>query len=106
MRTIYWKINQLQVIPKDGSLIEVVQYAYYQRIVSEGEYSTFIEGKMLFPPPESSDFIPYKDITEDDIISWILPNIDLEQTDIYLNYKLDSIIKENIYFPPLPFPNP
>lgn len=103
MRTISWKINKLEVIPEEGSLAEVIQYAYYQRIVSEGEYSTFIEGKMLFPLPESSNFIPYENITEEDIISWILPNIDLEQVDIYLNKKLDSIISENIMFPALPF---
>jgi hypothetical protein len=103
MRNIYWKINKLEVIPQEGSLTEVIQYAYYQRIVEEGQYSTFIEGKMLFPTPESSNFIPYADITEADIISWIVPNIDLEEVDLFLNQKLDSIISESAYFPPLPF---
>lgn len=103
MRTISWKINKLEVIPEEGSLTEVIQYAYYQRIVSEGEYSTFIEGKMLFPSPESSNFIPYSNITEEDIISWILPNIDLEEVDLFLNQKLDDIISKSVYFPPLPF---
>jgi hypothetical protein len=103
MRTTYWKINKLEVIPEEGSLTEVIQYAYYQRIVEEGQYSTFVEGKMLFPTPESSNFIPYQDITEADIISWILPNIDLEEVDLFLNQKLDSIISENNLFPPLPF---
>jgi hypothetical protein len=103
MRAIYWKINKLEVIPKEGSLTEVIQYAYYQRIVSEGEYSAFIDGKMLFPSPESSDFIPYKDITENDIISWIEPNVELEQIDLFLNIKLNSIIEESKLFPPLPF---
>jgi hypothetical protein len=37
------------------------------------------------------------------IISWILPNIDLEEVDIYINQKLDSIISKNILFPALPF---
>jgi hypothetical protein len=103
MRTIYWKINKLEVLPKEGDLTEVIQYAYYKRIIQESEYSTFIEGKMLFPTPESLNFIPYEDITENDIISWILPNIDLQEVDVYLNKKLDNIISENIYFPPLPF---
>ena len=103
MRTIYWRIDKLEVIPQEGSLTEVIQYAYYQRIVEEGQYSTFIEGKMLFPTPESSNFIPYEDITEADIISWILPNIDLEEVDLFLNQKLDSIISESASFPPLPF---
>jgi hypothetical protein len=103
MRSIYWKINKLEVIPKEGSLAEVIQYAYYQRIASEGEHSAFIEGKMLFPLPESISFIPYENITEEDIISWILPNLDLEEVDLFLNKKLDSMISENILFPPLPF---
>ena len=103
MRNIYWKINKLEVVPIEGDLTEVVQYAHYQRIVSEGDHSAFIEGKMLFPTPESSSFIPYADITEEDVISWILPNIDLEEVDIYINQKLDSIISENILFPALPF---
>lgn len=103
MRTIFWKINKLEVIPEEGSLTEIIQYAYYQRIVSEGNYSTFIEGKMLFPLPESNGFIPYNNITEENIISWILPNIDLEQVDLFLNKKLDDIISKNTYYPPLPF---
>jgi beta-glucanase (GH16 family) len=103
MRTIYWKINKLEVIPENGNLTQVIQYAHYQRIASEGEHSSFIEGKMLFPLPESSNFIPYENITEEDIISWILPNIDLEKVDLFLNRKLDSIMSESAYFPPLPF---
>jgi hypothetical protein len=103
MRTIYWKINKLEVIPEVGSLSEVIQYAYYQRIVSEGEYSTFIEGKMLFPQPESSGFIPYENITEEDIISWILPNIEVEEVDLFLNQKLDDVILKSVKFPSLPF---
>jgi hypothetical protein len=103
MRTTYWKINKLEVVPTKEDLTEVVQYVYYQRIASEGDYSAFIEGKMLLPTPESSSFIPYQDITEANIISWILPNIDLEQVDLFLNKKLDGIILESAYFPPLPF---
>lgn len=103
MRTNYWKINKLEVIPEEGSFSEVIQYAYYQRIVSEGEYSTSIEGKMLFPLPESSSFIPYENITEEDIVSWILPNIELEEVDLFLNQKLDDIISKSVKFPSLPF---
>ena len=103
MRTIYWKINKLEVVPEEGSLAEVIQYVYYQRIVEEDQYSTFIEGKMLLPTPESSNFIPYQDITEADIISWILPNMNLEEVDLFLNQKLDSIILESGLFPSLPF---
>ena len=103
MRSIYWKINKLEVIPEEGSLSEIIQYVYYQRIASEGEYSTFIEGKMLFPLPESNGFIPYENITEEDIISWILPNIELEEVDLFLNQKLDDIISKSVKFPSLPF---
>ena len=68
MITTTWTISQLDRIIPDGA----VYTAHWQVVSVEGDYSASAYGTVSFTPdPASPDFIPYDDLTEEEVLGWV-----------------------------------
>lgn len=68
MITTTWTISQL-----DRSLPDGAVYTAHWRVTSvDGDYSASAYSTASFTPdPASPDFVPYDDLTEDEVLGWV-----------------------------------
>jgi hypothetical protein len=103
MITYTWRINKIHVKPLLNGLTNVIHTVDWDYIgIDENDNTASIRMPMVLPEPLEVNFIPYNDITEEMVISWLesISNIEELQQDI-----IDKI--EIIKNPPiieLPFP--
>ena len=59
-----------------NNVIEVIHWGYE---VTDGSSSAIINGCNAFPKPTSEDFIPFEQLTKEEIISWLEASNDLDE---------------------------
>ena len=63
-----WSVSNMVRNEADGGVTTV----YWSMVASDGTYSATEGGKLrLTPDPSSSDYIPYADLTEADVLGWV-----------------------------------
>ncbi len=67
--TTTWNIIQLDRIVADGGVI----VAHWTATAVDDDYTASAYGSASFaaPDPEAPGFIPYEDLTEDDVLEWV-----------------------------------
>ena len=63
-----WSVSNMVRNEADGGVVTV----YWSCVASDETYSATEGGKLrLTPDPSSSDYIPYADLTEADVLGWV-----------------------------------
>lgn len=70
MTNFTWKVTQLYTETISGEPHYVV-IANYDTIGVDGDYTASLSNTAQFSTADVTDFIPYEDLTEDIVISWI-----------------------------------
>ena len=103
MITYTWRINKMYIKPSLNGLTNVIHTVDWDYIgTDENNNKSSVRVPMILPEPLEANFIPYNDITEEMVISWLesISNIEDLQQDIINKIEL-------IKNPPiieLPFP--
>jgi len=67
-----WTINNMTHKDADGGVILV----YWSCVASDGTYSATEGGKLRCEPdPSSPDYVPYADLTQDDVLGWVYASL-------------------------------
>jgi hypothetical protein len=114
MSTNYqWQIVQLDTIPKEGELLDVVSVVHWVRQAEEfvgGEpINVSSYGTMGCTTPSPTDFTAYPDLTYDQVCGWLDAGLDKTAIDLGLQQQIDNIINPPIIVLPnpwLPEPTP
>jgi len=112
MATVYnWVISQMNEIPQDGSLLDVVVTVHWRRnatVEIDGKkYYTDISGSMACTTPSSTDFTAYPDLTFEQVCGWLDAGLDVNSIDAELDIQIQDIINPPIITLPLPWvPSP
>ena len=112
MATIYsWVISSMIEYPTTpDNLTDVVFQVNWRRnateVVGEQTYFTDTFGALSVPAPEPADFIPYADLTEDDVIGWLDAGLDVAAIDAGLQQQIDLLINPTQVSLPLPWTTP
>lgn len=69
--TYTWQIPQLDCMPSKDGLTNVVKTVHWRLVGTDGTYNSLSYGSQAFPRPDSADFIPYEDLTEEIVASWV-----------------------------------
>ena len=103
MATITWSVIELNVIPSDGSLQNVISSAYIKARVEEGNNSAEICPTCTLPPPDINTFIPYENLTEQQVLDWCWANgVDKQETESILlsqNFVVNTVVNNFISLP-------
>ncbi len=69
--TTLWQIEQLIVAPKQGELTRVVITAAWRCNGADGNHFGTCYGAASFTAPDPADFIPYLNLTQDEVLGWV-----------------------------------
>ena len=106
MTTYNWVINQMDTIPKEGTLLDVVSVIHWSRIATQDEIVVSSYGTMNCTTPSETDFTAYPDLTYQQVCLWLENGLDTETIDLNLDKQIENIINPPIIVLPLPFVNP
>ena len=107
MTTYNWVINQMDTIPKEGTLLDVVSVVHWTRTAEQfvgGEpilVSSY--GTMNCTTPSGTDFTAYLDLTQEQVESWLDSGLDVPTIDLGLDQQIEDIINPPIIVLPLPW---
>lgn len=77
---IKWTISTMERVLTDGFVIT----AYWDCVASQDNMSGRVYGSQSFTyDPTESGFIPYEELTEDDVIGWVHASMGAEQVATY-----------------------
>ena len=102
--------NTLWVIPQDamvtakqiGTEIDVVIQVNAFRMITDGTTSTQIPVCVGLTPP-TEGFVPYQDLTQEIVESWLNSSTDVPTLDAELAIQLDNILNPKTIVLPNPF---
>jgi len=108
MATVYnWVISQMDEIPQDGSLLDVVITVHWRRNatteVNGITYSTGVYGAMACTTPSPTDFTAYPDLTFEQVCGWLDAGLDVLALNNQLDTQLANLINPPIVSLPLPW---
>mgnify|MGYP000365338211 CR=1 FL=1 len=88
--TYSWKINQLDAKIQEGELINVIYVIHYNYIAVDptGEYTASSVSTLAVEYNPESTFIPYEDLTKEDVVGWLEAGIDVSIYKKHLTTKL------------------
>ena len=82
-----WTIAQLERNTADGG----VTVAHWRATMEDGDYSASAYGTCSFTPDASADgFVPYENLTEEQVIVWVWGQVDKIATEAALTAKIDA----------------
>jgi hypothetical protein len=85
--TITWKISQLDRNAADGG----VTVAHWTVTAVDGDYSASAYSTAGFTPdPEAPGFVPYEELTEDDVLVWVWDSVDKDAAEESLLKQIDA----------------
>lgn len=102
-----WVISSLDcAVESEGlpNVINVIHYRY-QATQVDGDKTWFAEtyGTASVAQPNPENFIPYEDITEAEIVSWLEATLPIEAMQAGLEAKIEEQINPTELTPPLPW---
>lgn len=112
MSTVFtWKIAALQCYPQEAGHTDVVTSATWScqgvETVNGVEYKATSSGTSNFQLDPSAPFIPYADLTQDQVLAWVWATgggqAFMEQS---VQYQLDTQSNNPVVSPPLPWATP
>ena len=92
--TYTWKINQLDAkINEDGleNVIYTIHWSYFATDDSEQPIQVSLIGTLSVKYNEGDPFIPYADLTKDEVIGWLDAGLDVEGMKINLDNQIELI---------------
>ena len=107
MTTTYqWTIQQLDCVPQEDGLTDVVMTAHWSVSATDGTYTAGAYGTQSFTYTPGSPFTPYADLTQDQVVGWVQAGMGVDAV-IALQENLDQQIANQInppiVTPPLPW---
>ena len=108
--TITWVIDSLLCKPQEGSYTDVVVTAEWHcfgtQTANDVDYTAINYGNTVFPMPEGV-FIPYDQLTQDQVLGWCWANgVDKTAIEANVQTQIDNQINPPIVQPPLPWATP
>jgi hypothetical protein len=103
MTNFFWSVYQLDTVPQEGNLMDVVITVHYGRTAVEGEYTAYTYGTMGCQTPSETDFTAYPDLTFEQVCTWLDNGLDVPSIDAGLQQNIDNQINPPVIVLPLPW---
>ncbi len=98
-----WIISELDCIPKQGQLIDVVSRVHWTRLAEQEDINVSVYGTMPCGSPTETDFTAYPDLTFMQVCEWLEAGLKVSELDANLDSQIENIINPPIITLPLPW---
>ena len=95
--TTQWNITDLSVVKQTviyQDLVIKATYKYtgiYTDPNTQQVYTSIIIGDITLPEPTTdADFIPYENLTEEIVLSWVIPQINIDNLNTYIKNDITN----------------
>lgn len=104
MITYIWTITQLDCLPTSPEGVDYVVTAHWQCNGTDGTYNGSVYNTTAFTVAEGADFIPYADLTQDQVLGWIWSSgVDKDSAEAAVATQIENQISPPIVVLPLPW---
>lgn len=102
--TITWVVERMDCYPQLNTMTDVVCIVYWRCNGVDGQYVGIVYSSCNVPVPSGSDFTPYADLTEAQVLGWVWTNgVDKDATEAAVAQQIQNQITPPIVAPPLPW---
>jgi len=105
--TYSWIIESLDVVPQEGTLVNVVSVVHWRRrgveVDGDKTYTAEVYSTYNCPSPSPTDFTAYPDLTQAQVESWLNAGLDVPSIDANIATQIQNQITPPIIQPPLPW---
>ena len=105
--TYSWIIEALDVVPQEGTLVNVVSVVHWRRRgveeVDGKTYTAEVYSTYSCPSPSPTDFTAYPDLTQAQVENWLNEGLDVASIDANIATQIQNQIQPPIIQPPLPW---
>jgi hypothetical protein len=98
-----WVINQMDCVPEESQLIDVVSVIHWTRFAQQNNIQVLVYGTMNCATPSETNFTAYPDLTFEQICEWLEAGLDVSKLDASLDSQIENIINHPIITLPLPW---
>ena len=103
--TYKWQINQMQTAPSENGLVDVVKTIHWNYQAMDGNYDADSYGVMECITPSATDFTAYNDLTEEQVIEWLINGLNVNDLELNLIAQIENKKNPPIIILPLPWYN-
>ena len=108
MATYLWNVSQMDTVPSEDGLTDVVVIAHWQCTgtqENEGtDYSAQVYGTCSFTLDTSKPFIPYDSLTLQEVLDWCWASgVDKDATEANIDTQIANQINPPLIVLPLPW---
>jgi hypothetical protein len=107
MSTKVWVISQMEVRNSEDNLNDVVIIVHYRRQATEvdGDKTYFAEtySTVNLPNPDPANFIPYNQLTKEEVENWLNQVLPVEAMDASLDAQIEQQKHPQTSTPALPW---
>lgn len=96
MNTYYWKINAVDCYALKDGLEKVAYNIHWSYFATDGTHIAAIGGVAGVGDPASENFIPFEQLTEQQVIDWFIAELDIENMKENLDEQLSNLISPKI----------
>lgn len=107
MTTTYnWTISAMDCVPQEDGKTDVVVTAHWNVSATDGTYTSSVYGTQSFTLQQGSNFTPYADLTEQQVVGWVQESMGVDAVTALqenLDKQIENQINPPIVTPPLPW---
>ena len=108
MATIYnWVVSAMDTAPSDDELTDVVKTVHWRRnaVLESGDKTYYgdVYGALGCAAPDPMAFVPYSELTFDEVCGWLETSLDVVSLDAALDAQIENQINPPIVQLPLPW---
>lgn len=104
-----WGIVQLECYPEYDGETDVVFVAHWTLNATDGTYTGSVYGSQGVSLDPDAPFVPYNDLTEEQVVGWVQSAMGEEQVAAYeanVAGQIEAQINPPVVTPPLPWATP
>lgn len=101
-----WSVAQMDAYPEYEGHTDVVFTVHWRMGGTDGEHTSGVYGAVGLTLDLDADYVPYADLTEEQVIGWVKDALGEDQVAIYENKvaeQIAALANPPVVTPPLPW---
>lgn len=102
-----WQISQMDCVPQEGDLQDVVVTIHYRyqgtELIEEKTYFAEVYGTVTLGNPDPSNYTPYNELTKTQVEGWLEAGLNVESLQANISSQIANQINPPIISPALPW---
>ena len=96
MNTYTWKINAVDCYTSKDGLEKVAYNVHWSFFATDGENNASTIGVQSVGEPNPDNFVPFDQLTEEQVVSWITASMDVEQMQANLDKQIEDLVAPKV----------